>query len=110
MSMLKDVHIRNDAIFYADALNARGELIDFLNSRKLDWIFAIKTTTATKPELPVLAITLKNTVMMENTFIMSLTRRKAHALRRESMIFFHRILLNLVSLAVCIQTQELSSE
>ena len=48
MSMLKDVHISNDAIFYADALNARGELIDFLNSRKLDWIFAIKNNYGNK--------------------------------------------------------------
>lgn len=43
MAMLKDAHISSDDIFYADALNARGELIDFLNSRKLDWIFAVKT-------------------------------------------------------------------
>ena len=41
MAMLKDTHISSDDIFYADALNARGELIDFLNSRKLDWIFAV---------------------------------------------------------------------
>lgn len=48
MAMLDKCHIHNDDIFYADALNARRELIEFLNSRNLDWIFTIKNNCGNK--------------------------------------------------------------
>src|SRR5574344_912414 len=42
MAMLDKCHVNSNDIFYADALNTRRELIEFLNARNLDWIFAVK--------------------------------------------------------------------
>lgn len=48
MHILNKIEVPRDGIFYADAINTRKNLIDFLNARKLDWLFAIKEQKATK--------------------------------------------------------------
>lgn len=51
MYMLANAKIDNDAIFYADAINTRAELISYLNNRGMDFIFAIKNNLANKSAL-----------------------------------------------------------
>lgn len=38
-----------DSIFYADAINTTSKMIEFLNSRHLDYIMAVKTNLSNRP-------------------------------------------------------------
>ena len=48
IDILDKITIDDDAIFYADALNLRDILIGYLYSRKIDWLFPVKTNNGNK--------------------------------------------------------------
>ena len=43
LKMLGRMGACDGIVFYADALNTRRELIDFLNQRQIDWVFPVKS-------------------------------------------------------------------
>jgi len=42
IDILDKITVDEDVIFYADALNLRGTLINYLDSKKIDWLFPVK--------------------------------------------------------------------
>ena len=48
IDILDKITIEEDAIFYADALNLRDILIGYLDSRKIDWLFPVKSNNGNK--------------------------------------------------------------
>lgn len=46
--ILNRISVKDEAIFYADAINTKASLIDYLNIRKIDWIFTVKTNGGNK--------------------------------------------------------------
>lgn len=66
MAMLNRGGIPDDAIFFADAINARKDLMSFLKERNIDWIFAVRITWATKLLLKLVKVFLKMTPQIQN--------------------------------------------
>lgn len=56
MTMLSDMYVPSDCIFYADAINSSEEMIEFLNRMMIDWIFAIKNNLSNS----VAVVAIKN--------------------------------------------------
>lgn len=96
IEMIDNGSLPQDSIFYADAINTTAKMIEFLNSRHLDYIMAVKTNLSNRP-----------VVMAMEKYISGLTDktqntsshyhevgqiRMAHVLKREPTISF---LLNL---------------
>lgn len=46
MTMLSDMYVPSDCIFYAYAINSIKEMIEFLNRMLMDWILAIKNNVS----------------------------------------------------------------
>lgn len=42
MTMLDNMQVLSDCVFYADAINSSKEMIEFLKRRMMEWILAIK--------------------------------------------------------------------
>ena len=48
IDILNRITVAEDVIFYADALNLKQVLINYLNQRKLDWLFPVKNNGGNK--------------------------------------------------------------
>ncbi len=46
MTMLSDMYVPSDCIFYADAINSSKEMIEFFNHMLMDWILATKNNVS----------------------------------------------------------------
>lgn len=42
MTMLDNMQVLSDCVFYADGINSSKEMIEFLKRRMMEWILAIK--------------------------------------------------------------------
>lgn len=49
IEMIDNSSLPQDSIFYADAINTTAKMIEFLNSRCLDYIMAVKTNLLNRP-------------------------------------------------------------
>ena len=49
IEMIDNGSLPQDSIFYADAINTTSKMIEFLNSRHLDYIMAVKTNLSNRP-------------------------------------------------------------
>ena len=49
IEMIDNGSLPQDSIFYADAINTTAKMIEFLNSRYLDYIMAVKTNLSNRP-------------------------------------------------------------
>lgn len=49
IEMIDNGSLPQDSIFYADAINTTAKMIEFLNSRHLDYIMAVKTNLSNRP-------------------------------------------------------------
>lgn len=68
IKMLSRCNSPLDAIFYADAINTRKDLISFLNEKFIDWIFCIKSNAGNKELLEHLRNYFDNLTVIDNFY------------------------------------------
>ena len=73
--ILNSISVKDDAIFYADAINTKASLIDYLNIRKLDWIFTVKTNGGNKKLNQAIAVAFADEKNQKNMFCSERTKK-----------------------------------
>ena len=73
--ILNSISVKDDAIFYADAINTKASLIDYLNIRKLDWIFTVKTNGGNKKLNQAIAVAFADAKNQKNMFCSERTKK-----------------------------------